>query len=106
MHLSCPRVVSAVKVGDQLDRGGNEVEILFLLERLANQAARAGGALHVLNGNHEFMNIAGDLRYNTQDGTTDFLRWHTVQSIGDNMKVCTCMPAGSPCLSIKHAMKR
>lgn len=67
------------------------MEILYLLERLQGQAARAGGAVHVLNGNHEFMNIAGDLRYNTQQGTTDFLRWRTVQSLGDNMKARHCL---------------
>ncbi|KAK9859321.1 hypothetical protein WJX84_003916 [Apatococcus fuscideae] len=88
----------AVQVGDQLDRGGNEVEILYLLERLQKQAARAGGALHVLNGNHEFMNIAGDVRYATQQGSTDFLRWRTVQGIGDNMKSsCGCGPAQGWC---------
>ena len=75
------------------------MEILFLLERLQQQAARAGGALHILNGNHEFMNIAGDVRYCTQQGSTDFLRWRTVQSIGDNMKVgsASCLTALLAC---------
>ena len=42
-----------MQVGDQLDRGDHELEILYFLERLQREAARAGGALHVLNGNHE-----------------------------------------------------
>ncbi|HEX6271735.1 MAG TPA: metallophosphoesterase, partial [Polyangiaceae bacterium] len=61
-----------VQVGDQLDRGDDEPEILELLERLAADATKSGGALHVLNGNHEVMNVAGDLRYVTEDGFRDY----------------------------------
>jgi hypothetical protein len=52
-----------VQTGDQLDRGNDEREIIALLERLEEEARRAGGALHVLNGNHEYMNVSLDLRY-------------------------------------------
>jgi hypothetical protein len=45
-----------VQTGDQLDRGPSEREILHLFERLRRDAARAGGAFHALNGNHELMN--------------------------------------------------
>ncbi|HEY3494412.1 MAG TPA: metallophosphoesterase [Polyangiaceae bacterium] len=61
-----------VQVGDQLDRGDDEPQILQLLETLATEAARSGGAVHVLNGNHEIMNVAGDLRYVTEDGFRDY----------------------------------
>lgn len=61
-----------VQVGDQLDRGDDEPEILSLLERLSGEAARSGGAVHILNGNHELMNAVGDLRYVTEDGMRDF----------------------------------
>jgi hypothetical protein len=61
-----------VQTGDQLDRGGDELEILDLLEQLALEAARAGGAVHVLNGNHELMNAYLDLRYVTEEGFEDF----------------------------------
>ncbi len=61
-----------VQTGDQLDRGDGERKILDLLERLAGEAKAAGGALHVLNGNHELMNAAGDLRYVTAGGFVDF----------------------------------
>lgn len=62
-----------VQTGDQLDRGDDEREILDLLDRLAEQAAAAGGAVHVLNGNHELMNVTADVRYVTLDGFADFL---------------------------------
>lgn len=61
-----------VQVGDQLDRGDDEPEILTLLERLAEEAPKTGGAVHVLNGNHELMNAVGDLRYVTDDGMRDY----------------------------------
>lgn len=62
-----------VQTGDQLDRGDDELEIVDLLDRLAEEAAAAGGAVHVLNGNHEFLNVKGDVRYVTLDGFADFL---------------------------------
>jgi hypothetical protein len=61
-----------VQTGDQLDRGDQEQAILDLLERLGREAAAAGGAVHVLNGNHEIMNVALDLRYVTEGGYADF----------------------------------
>ncbi len=61
-----------VQTGDQLDRGDDEQAILDLLERLRDEATKAGGALHVLLGNHELMNAALDLRYVTPGGFADF----------------------------------
>jgi len=62
-----------VQTGDQLDRGDDELEILDLLDRLTVQARAAGGAVHVLNGNHELMNVKQDLRYVSLGGFLDFL---------------------------------
>jgi hypothetical protein len=61
-----------VQTGDLLDRGDDEPDILDLLDRAAEQAKKAGGALHVLNGNHEVMNVAADFRYVTADGFRDY----------------------------------
>jgi hypothetical protein len=61
-----------VQTGDQLDRGDDEQAILDLLSQLETEAAAAGGAVHVLNGNHEYMNAAGDFRYVTPGGMSDF----------------------------------
>ena len=61
-----------VQTGDQLDRGDDELEILVLLDRLAEEAKAAGGAVHVLNGNHELMNAIGDFRYVTPEGFADY----------------------------------
>jgi hypothetical protein len=62
-----------VQTGDQLDRGNDEPEILDLLDSLRTQARASGGDLHVLNGNHELMNVKLDLRYVTLEGYLDFL---------------------------------
>ena len=61
-----------VQTGDILDRGDQESEIMALFERLATEAAATGGAVHVLNGNHELMNSYLDLRYVTEGGFADF----------------------------------
>lgn len=61
-----------VQTGDILDRGDGEQAILDLLARLADEARAAGGAVHVLLGNHETMNAIGDFRYVTPGGLADF----------------------------------
>ncbi len=52
-----------VQTGDIPDRGPDTRKALDLLMRLEGEAAQAGGAVHALIGNHEAMNIYGDLRY-------------------------------------------
>ena len=54
-----------VQVGDLLDRGPKPREVMDLLMSLEEEAARAGGRVVSLLGNHEVMNIMGDLRYVT-----------------------------------------
>src|SRR5262245_24024410 len=66
------RDLTLVQTGDQLDRGDQEREILELLARLTTEAKQAGGSLQVLNGNHEIMNVAADLRYVTEAGLRQF----------------------------------
>lgn len=55
-----------VSLGDLLDRGTESRKVLDLLMRLEDEARAAGGAVHVVLGNHEVMNIIGDLRYVTE----------------------------------------
>lgn len=54
-----------VSLGDLMDRGPDSRKVLDLLMRLEREAQDAGGAVHVLLGNHEVMNLVGDLRYVT-----------------------------------------
>ncbi len=52
-----------VQTGDVLDRGPDSRKVMDLLQKLERPARRAGGAVHALIGNHEAMNVYGDLRY-------------------------------------------
>ena len=52
-----------VSVGDLLDRGDDSRKVMDLLMRLQQEAAAAGGAVYVILGNHEVMNLTGDLRF-------------------------------------------
>jgi hypothetical protein len=52
-----------VQTGDVLDRGPDSRKVVDLLRKLERDAAAAGGRVHVLLGNHEFMRIVGDWRY-------------------------------------------
>jgi hypothetical protein len=52
-----------VQLGDIPDRGPNSRAIMDHLRRIEPQARRAGGRVHALIGNHEAMNVEGDLRY-------------------------------------------
>lgn len=63
-----------VQVGDQLDRGDDEREIYENLFRLQDSAPASGGAVHILLGNHELINLEMDYRYVTKGGFTDFNR--------------------------------
>src|SRR5580700_9079752 len=54
-----------VQVGDLLDRGPKPRDVMDLLMTLEKEAPQAGGQVVSLLGNHEVMNIMGDLRYVT-----------------------------------------
>jgi len=52
-----------VSTGDLIDRGPQSNEVIALLRRLEAEALAAGGRVIVTLGNHEEMNLIGDLRY-------------------------------------------
>ena len=52
-----------VQTGDIPDRGPDTGRIIEHLQKLGKQAQRKGGFVHNLIGNHEAMNVYGDLRY-------------------------------------------
>lgn len=54
-----------VQTGDIPDRGPDTKKIIEHMAKLARQARRNGGRVHNLIGNHEAMNVYGDLRYVT-----------------------------------------
>ncbi len=97
--------------GDLFDRGSDVVETIWLLYKLEQDAKAKGGYLHTILGNHDIMNMSGDLRYlkekyidNAKLMGVDYMdlynanaelgRWlrskNLVEKIGDNL----CMHGG------------
>ena len=54
-----------VQLGDVTDRGRDSLKIIRNLQQLQGQSMTAGGRVVVILGNHEAMNLFGDLRYVT-----------------------------------------
>lgn len=52
-----------VQTGDVVDRGPDSLSIIHNLQLLQREAPKTGGKVIVLIGNHEAMNMTGDLRY-------------------------------------------
>lgn len=52
-----------VQMGDVADRGPDTLKIIRQLMKLQREASKRGGRVIVLVGNHEAMNMTGDLRY-------------------------------------------
>lgn len=52
-----------VSTGDTVDRGPNSLPIYQAFETLAAQAEEAGGEVVNVMGNHDLMNLQGDMRY-------------------------------------------
>ena len=89
----CGGTSVVVQVGDILDRGDDEVAIFHLLHRLQGEALRAGGRLHVMNGNHESMNVVaaqtqgGRFRYATAGGMEAYRHWADTQRFAAALKL-------------------
>jgi hypothetical protein len=56
-----------VQTGDYTDRGAKVRQVLDLLMLLEESARRGGGQMITLAGNHEVLNMLGDLRYVTPE---------------------------------------
>ena len=68
-----------VIVGDLLDRGPRSRDAMDLLMRLEGEAQAAGGYVHVLIGNHESMNMIGDMRYVSKEEYAAFAADETLE---------------------------
>jgi hypothetical protein len=52
-----------VSMGDLVDRGPRSRDVLDLFMRLQGEASKAGGAVHVVLGNHEAMHMTSEFKY-------------------------------------------
>lgn len=64
--------LTVVQTGDLIDRGPEDRAVLDWFERLAAEAPKHQSVLHLLNGNHEIMNVEGDFRYIHPDSMAAF----------------------------------
>jgi len=80
-----------VQTGDFLDRGPTSRGVIDLLMSLQRDAQRQGGRVVVLMGNHEAMNIVGDLRYVSNK---DYAEFADDRPDTRKRKVDTSKPAG------------
>ncbi|KAM0038040.1 putative protein-tyrosine-phosphatase [Helianthus debilis subsp. tardiflorus] len=64
-----------VQVGDVLDKGGEELKLLYFLEKLKRQAVKDGGNVITMNGNHEIMNVDRCLHSTAPSGLQEFRNW-------------------------------
>lgn len=59
---AAPRTL-VVSTGDILDRGKDDWACLRMLRRLKDEARQEDGDVKLVLGNHEYLNLAGDLRF-------------------------------------------
>jgi hypothetical protein len=71
-----------VQLGDVTDRGPDSLKIIRSLQRLQKEAPRSGGRVVVVLGNHEAMNLLGDLRYTTPGEFTAFVDGRSAERRG------------------------
>ncbi len=64
--------VTFVQTGDLIDRGPKPREVMDLMMALEKEAPNSGGRVVGLLGNHEMMNLMGDLRYVTPENYATF----------------------------------
>eukprot|EP00301_Raphidiophrys_heterophryoidea_P010606 c15788_g1_i1.p1 GENE.c15788_g1_i1~~c15788_g1_i1.p1 ORF type:complete len:393 (-),score=95.20 c15788_g1_i1:51-1187(-) len=95
-----------IQVGDLLDRGEDEIQVLYFIERLKHEARQAGGALHVINGNHETMNINSQFRYATPKSMSKYKNWLTWYNTFQNVKRKCGVASAPPPLPLFQLMPR
>ena len=78
-----------VLVGDFVDRGNMVTEVHWLIYSLEEQAATAKGKVHYILGNHEIMNMSGDLKYlhTKYQRNSNLLQRHYMQLVGPESEI-------------------
>ena len=83
-----------VQTGDVPDRGPHSRKVMDLLIDLEKQARKAGGRVHALLGNHEVMNMLGDLRYVTPEEYASYRSFDS-EKLRENVFLANSRPGTS-----------
>ncbi len=65
----------------------NDLNILFFMTQLHNKAQKDGGAIYSLIGNHELMNVKGDLSYVSYSNIKHFSNYKTKDTKSPNIPI-------------------
>ena len=88
-----------VQTGDFLDRGADSRRVMDLLRRLEEEARSAGGRVTVLLGNHEIMNLTGDLVSTTRAEFASYIDLEDASTREERKKrILAILNDGSPLL--------
>jgi len=100
-----------VITGDVLDRGPDSRKAMDTLRKLERDAGRTGGRVHMLIGNHEAMNVYGDLRYVSKEEYAAFqnrdserLRTSYYEQYVEETKAAAQKPEGRTSWDQKHPL--
>jgi hypothetical protein len=85
-----------VSLGDLLDRGAGSRKVMDLLMSLQAEARAAGGQLHVVLGNHEAMNLLGDLRYVDPGEYAAYADLESAEERAERRKAWDAAQSGAP----------
>lgn len=91
-----------VFTGDLLDRGAQSRQVMDLVMRLEKEARRGGGRVHLLLGNHEVMNLNGDLRYVAD---AEYAAYQDMESRRDRERWFKAFKAGKPVESVESELR-
>jgi hypothetical protein len=101
------RDTTLVSLGDLLDRGPSSRKVMDLMMRLQRDAPASGGAVHVVLGNHEAMNLTGDLRYvSTQEYAAFAPDEADAERAAAYERFAMEQPAGTPAEQLRLAFER
>jgi hypothetical protein len=92
-----------VSLGDLIDRGADSRKVVELLIKLDKQSLKAGGALHLVLGNHEIMVMSGDVSYVS---AAEFAAFADDEKNSERKRALKAFTAANPELDASAALAR
>ena len=74
------------KPGSTIDDEASDIKILLYFTELHRMAQKVGGAVYSIVGNHELMNVQGDMRYVSYENIKEFDNYYKKPGMESGMK--------------------